>query len=123
MILTAIHKRKLFLITLLLICLTGCATHQKNLPPSATKKDEWFSKDKAKHFSISFLIGTLTYSIARGGEASKDDASIISFSVSSTCGIAKEINDEIKHKGWSYKDLIWDLLGGSVAVSVSNVLD
>ncbi len=97
MILTAIHKRKLFLITLLLIYLTGCATHQKTLPPSAAKKDEWFAKDKVKHFSISFLIGALTYSVARGGEASKDDASIIGFSVSSTCGIAKEINDEIKH--------------------------
>ena len=37
--------------------------------------------------------------------------------------IAKEINDEIKHNGWSYKDLIWDLLGSGVGVSVSNVLD
>jgi len=123
MILTTIHKRKLFLITLLLIYLTGCATHQKTFPPSATRKDEWFAKDKVKHFSISFLIGALTYSIARGGEANKDDASIIGFSVSSTCGIAKEINDEIKHNGWSYKDLIWDLLGSGVGVSVSNVLD
>ena len=24
--------------------------------------------------------------------------------------IAKEINDEIKHNGWSYKDLIWIFL-------------
>ncbi len=123
MILTAKDKFNLFLIILILIHLTGCATHQKTLPLSTTKKDEWFSKDKVKHFSVSFLIGALTYSIARGGEANKDDASIIGFSVSSTCGIAKEINDEVKHSGWSYKDLIWDFLGSGVGVSVSNVLD
>ena len=65
----------------------------------------------------------LSYSIARGGEANKDDASIIGFSFSSACGIAKEINDEAKRNDWSYKDLIWDLIGGGVGVSVSNVLD
>ena len=65
----------------------------------------------------------LSYSIARGGEASKDDASIIGFSFSSACGIAKEINDEAKRNDWSYKDLIWDIIGGAGGESVSNVLD
>ena len=41
--------------------------------------------------------------IARAGEADKDDASIIAFLFSSTCGIAKEINDEAKRNDWSYK--------------------
>jgi uncharacterized protein YfiM (DUF2279 family) len=123
MFLTTTEKYRTLLIVLLLIHFIGCTTHQKTLPPSATKKDEWFAKDKVKHFSISFLIGALTYSIARGGEANKDDASIIGFSVSSACGIAKEINDEIKHNGWSYKDLVWDILGGGTAVSISNALD
>jgi putative lipoprotein len=122
MILTAKQKYRLFLIVLL-ICFSGCTAYQKNASPRAVKKDEWFAKDKAKHFSASFLIGTLTYSIARAGEADKDDASIIGFSFSSTCGIAKEINDEVKHNDWSYKDLIWDFIGGGVGVSVSNILD
>ena len=54
------------------------------------------------------MIGALTYAIARAGEADKDDASIIAFSFSSTCGIAKELNDEVKRNDWSYKDLIWE---------------
>ncbi len=95
MILTARQKCTLFLIVLL-ICFSGCTAHQKTAPPSAAKTDEWFAKDKAQHFSASFLIGALTYSIARAGEADKEDASIIGFSFSSTCGIAKEINDEVK---------------------------
>ncbi len=122
MILTAKQKYRLFLIVLL-ICFSGCSTHQKTASLPAAKKDEWLAKDKAKHFTASFLIGALTYSIARAGEADKDDASIIGFSFSSTCGIAKEINDEIQRNDWSYKDLIWDFIGGGFGVSVSNVLD
>ena len=122
MILTAKQKYRLFLIVLL-ICFSGCTAHQKTASPRPAKKDEWFAKDKAKHFTTSFLIGALTYSIARAGEADKDDASIIGFSFSSTCGIAKEINDEVKSNDWSYKDLIWGFIGGGVGVSVSNVLD
>ena len=122
MILTAKQKYRLFLIVLL-ICFSGCTTYQKTASPHTAKKDEWFAKDKAQHFSASFLIGALTNAIARAGEADKDDASIIAFSFSSTCGIAKELNDEVKRNDWSYKDLIWDLIGGGVGVSVSNVLD
>ena len=122
MILTAKQKYRLFLIVLL-ICFSGCTTYQKTASPHTAKKDEWFAKDKAQHFSASFLIGALTYAIARAGEADKDDASIIAFSFSSTCGIAKKINDEAKRNDWSYKDLIWDIIGGAGGVSVSNVLD
>ncbi len=122
MILTAKQKYRLFIL-ILLICFSGCTTYQKTASPHTAKKDEWFAKDKAKHFSASFLIGAMTYSIARVGEADKDDASLIGFSFSTTCGIAKEINDEIKRNDWSYKDLIWDFIGGVVGVSVSNVLD
>ena len=54
----------------------------------------------------------MTYSIARAGEADKDDASIIGFSFSNTCGIAKETNDVVKRNDWSYsyKDLIWGFI-------------
>lgn len=95
MVLTAKQKYRLFLIVLL-ICFSGCTTYQKTASPHTAKKDEWFAKDKAQHFSASFLIGALTYAIARAREADKDDASIIAFSFSSTCGIAKEITDEAK---------------------------
>ncbi|MGR3303602.1 MAG: hypothetical protein ACUZ8I_14040 [Candidatus Scalindua sp.] len=122
MILTAKQKYSLFLIVLL-ICFSGCTAHQKTTSPPAAKKDEWFAKDKAQHFSASFLIGALTYSIARAGEADKNDASIIAFSFSSSCGIAKEINDEVKRNDWSYKDLIWDIIGSVAGVSISNALD
>ena len=58
MVLTAKQKYRLFLI-LLLICFSGCTAHQKTASPRAAKKDEWFAKDKAQHFSASFLIGTI----------------------------------------------------------------
>ncbi len=123
MFLTTTEKYRILLIALLLAhFFIGCATQQKKAP-AAIKKDEWFAKDKAEHFLISFLIGASSYSIAREGESDKDDASIIGFSFTSACGIAKEINDELENKGWSYKDLVWDILGGGAAVSISNALD
>ncbi|MGR3294011.1 MAG: hypothetical protein ACUZ9M_08380 [Candidatus Scalindua sp.] len=80
-------------------------------------------KGQIKAF-LSFLsFGVATYSAARWGNASKDDASIIGFSLSSTCGIAKEINDEVRRDNWSYKDLLWDFIEGGAGVSLSNALD
>ncbi len=48
---------------------------------------------------------------------------VYSFSISNTCGIAKEINDEIKHDNLNYGDLTWDLLGACAGVSLPNQLD
>ena len=98
------------------------STSEYCITPCSKKKDEWFAKNKAKFFYSSFLIGAMTYSIARAGEADKDDASIIGSSFSNTCGIAKETNGVVKRDDWSYKDLIWGFIGGG-GVSVSNVLD
>jgi uncharacterized protein YfiM (DUF2279 family) len=121
--LTVKYSLRLLLIALLVIHLTGCVTYQKTTPPTSTRRDEWFANDKLKHFASSFLIGVATYSVARWGNASKDDASIIGFSLSSTCGIVKEISDEARRNNWSYKDLVWDFIGGAAGVALSNVLD
>jgi len=120
MILTVKHSLKCILIVFLIIHLTGCATYQE---PVSTRNDEWFGKDKLKHFSATFLIGAAAYSTARLGDTSKDNASIIGFLLSSTCGIAKEINDEVRRDEWSYKDMIWDIIGGAAGVSLSRALD
>ncbi len=114
---------KLLLTILLVTLLTGCITYQKDLTPSAIIKDEWFAKDKLKHFSVSFLIGVAIYSVARWGNTSKNDASVTGLLLASTCGIAKEIDDDVRRNNWSYKDLAWDVLGGGVGVSLSNVLE
>ena len=114
---------KYFLALFLIVHLTGCVTYEKAGSPSSARKDEWFGRDKLKHFSATFLIGTAAYSTARLGDFSKDDASIIGFSLSSTCGIAKEINDDVRRGEWSYKDLVWDFIGGAAGVSLSNALD
>ena len=123
MILTVKHSLKYVLIVFLIIHLTGCATYQEAGSPASTRTDEWFGRDKLKHFSATFLIGAASYSTARWGDASKDDASIIGFSLSSTCGIAKEINDEVRRGEWGYKDLVWNFIGGAAGVSLSNALD
>lgn len=117
------QKCKFALITCLLFYFIGCATQQKTIHTFTPKKDEWSSNDKAKHFLVSFFIGTLAYSLARAGETDKDDATIIGLSFTTACGIGKEVNDEIKRKDWSYKDLVWDIAGAASALSIANLLD
>ncbi len=123
MMLTSKHCFRLLLITLLIVHLTGCATYQRTIPPDSTREDKWFARDKLKHFTASFLISAAAYSAARWGNASKDDASITGFAFSSSCGIAKEINDKARRNNWSYKDLVWDFIGGGGGASLSNALD
>jgi hypothetical protein len=72
-------------------------------------------KYSLRFFLIILLIihftGCVTYQEAvPPASTRKDDTSIIGFSLSSTCGIAKEINDEARRNNWSYKDLLWDFI-------------
>ncbi len=90
------HCLTFFFIVFLVIHLTGCATYQESIPHVSTRKNGWFARDKLKHFTASFLIGVAAYSAARWSDNSKIDASIIGFSLSCSCGIAKEITDEVK---------------------------
>lgn len=66
------------------------------------KNDAWLSKDKFKHFFVSYII----YSVSNE-MANKENSAIITFSI----GISKEIYDGFRKEKFGYKDLIWDLLG------------
>ncbi len=67
------------------------------------KNDSWISKDKFKHFFLSYIIFSVSYDTTN----KKENSAIITFSI----GISKEIYDGFKKEKFGYKDLIWDLLG------------
>ncbi len=74
------------------------------------KRDPWFARDKVLHFSVSFTI----YNFAYVGSGSNAKSAVITLSI----GIFKEIVDlTIRKTGFSYKDLIYDILGVLVAES------
>ena len=66
------------------------------------KNDKWISKDKFKHFFVSYII----YSVSNE-MTNKENSAIITFSI----GISKETYDGFRKEKFSYKDLFWDLLG------------
>ena len=87
------------------------------------KDDEWFAEDKAKHFAVSFLLAAGAY-YSIDASTNKDSNAIIgaaSFSIG--LGLLKEFKDVKGGKFWSNKDLIWDVIGAGVAVSVASQVD
>ncbi len=51
------YSLNFFSIALLVIHLTDSVTYQEAIPPTATRKDEWFKRNKLKHLAAFFLVG------------------------------------------------------------------
>ncbi|MGR3218928.1 MAG: hypothetical protein ACUZ8H_03800 [Candidatus Anammoxibacter sp.] len=87
------------------------------------KDDEWFAEDKAKHFAASFILASGAYYSINA--STNDDLSAIigAASFSLGLGLLKEIKDVKDGKFWSNKDLIWDVIGTGVAVSVASMVN
>lgn len=82
------------------------------LPP---KDDPWTSRDKYKHAATSAVIGALAVRVARDRDAGRCDAFRIGATASIGIGAGKELLDqEIRNKGWSWRDLAWDAAGGTL---------
>ncbi|MCK5598522.1 hypothetical protein KAI78_02770 [bacterium] len=88
--------------------------------------DSWFSQDKLMHFSYSFASTLWSYPFARYQlEMEHSSAITLSFSVTLTTGVFKEITDSIRDKklsSFSYKDLVWDLAGSGTAIILLLIL-
>ncbi len=70
--------------------------------------DGWFGADKVKHAATSYVLYTSAHVEGRNG-----------WMVSISVGLLKEIYDGFFRRGFSYKDLAWDLLGTGIAAFVN----
>ena len=92
---------------------SGCATLG---PPD----DDWFGRDKAKHFVVCVAAGAAA--AAAAGESGARDAPAfgIGLGFAAALGAGKETYDlRVKKTYWSWKDFTWDLLGGAVGASLA----
>ena len=82
-------------------------------PADDKKRDDWFGKDKLKHFTISaFYTGGTAIIANRHFDMEKNDSIILGASITISLGGAKEIYDHSRPKETSsIKDLIWDIGG------------
>jgi putative lipoprotein len=89
-----------------------CAVSVAACAPLPAKDDPWLGPDKALHFTFSTAIGAAAAAVARDRGHDDCDAFGIGFGVSLSAGIGKEFyDDQIRRKGWSWRDLAWDGAG------------
>ena len=78
-------------------------------------EDRWFGRDKLYHFTASGIIGAGSTAIAENNGGSEEDSIVIGISVTFGVGASKEFYDlALKETYWSWKDLIWDIVGGAL---------
>ena len=83
--------------------------------PLPAKDDPWTSRDKYKHAAASAVIGAVAVRAARNQDVGRCDAFRVGAAVSIAIGAGKELIDqEIRNKGWSWRDLAWDAAGGTL---------
>lgn len=82
--------------------------------PIPAKDDPWTSRDKYRHGAASAVIGVLAATTARKN-MNDCDAFRAGAAASIGIGITKEwIDQDIRHKGWSWRDIAWDVAGGTL---------
>ena len=81
-------------------------------PPRA---DPWFGVDKAKHFLVSAFVQCVSYAALRTVGVHNQGALIGASVVTLTVGVGRETHDHLVGRGFSPRDLTWDVLGGIAA--------
>jgi uncharacterized protein YfiM (DUF2279 family) len=77
--------------------------------------DGWIGADKIKHFVVSVVLQSFTYSAAQAAGAERGDAMRISVATTAAAGVAREIYDGRVKGRFSVSDLIWDGAGIAAA--------
>jgi putative lipoprotein len=83
-------------------------------------RDHWFAADKVKHFLLSAMVESVTYSASRALGADRRPAVMIGAGLTIAVGVGRELHDQHVGKGASGRDLVWDALGGLAAASLMN---
>ena len=88
------------------------------------KRDDWFGKDKLKHFTVSaFYSGGIAIVANRHFDMKKDDSIILGVGITISLGGAKEIYDHSKPtETSSIKDFIWDIGGVMAGAAIASLI-
>lgn len=85
--------------------------------------DKWFAGDKVKHLTASMLLAAIAYSSVNAGANEESKAVITGVSIPIGIGLLKEFKDLRDGKFWSNKDLVWDVIGAGIAVTIASQID
>jgi len=79
-----------------------------------------FGADKVKHFLMSALIQSATFSATRATGLSRGTSQVAGGVAVVVFGVGKELHDRHVRKPFSVADLLWDFGGGVAAASLLN---
>lgn len=82
--------------------------------------DRWFGADKLKHFLMSALVQSTTYSAARAAGVDRGASQALGGAGVATVGVLKEFQDRRSGKAFSIEDLVWGAAGGVTAAALLN---
>lgn len=93
------------------------------LAARAADPDPWMGPDKALHFAASAGLAGLGYGASVAFTDSRPVRLAVGAALSLSAGVAKELWDLSGHGDASWRDLTWDLVGCTVGLAVSWLLD
>lgn len=99
------------LAVLAMSCLApGCASID-----SRSHNDDWFGRDKTEHFIVSAAIAAGAGARLENNGNDRCEAAAGALAITLTVGAGKEFHDlYVRKKFWSWKDVFWDLIGGTL---------
>ena|SRR5688572_29643070 len=89
----------------------------------AARADDWFGRDKAKHFGASAALAVGGYGAASLFTARQSPRLVTGAALALTAGIGKEIADRYRGGDPSMRDVTWDVLGTASGLLVAWALD
>ncbi len=120
------HKLIVLLILCQLFIFTADSVSQEIIPDSTDQnqkvtEDKWLGKDKFKHFVACLYCAGFTEWISNHHYGLyKNQSRRTGIIVSMSIGIAKEIYDKKRYEKFSWKDIVFDLLGAVCGVLLIN---
>ncbi len=82
---------------------------------SGSPRDDWFARDKAKHFLAAAAVQTASYHLFRQRTRRTTVALWGATAVTSAASLGKEWYDRRQGRRFSVRDLAWDAGGATVA--------
>lgn len=90
------------------------------LPGPKPPRDRWFGEDKLKHFFASFVVTSISASVARAAGMEPRASMWTGAGAGAAAGVLKEVRDLASRNDTpSLRDLTWDVAGVVAAAGVA----
>ncbi len=83
------------------------------------RPDRWFGEDKLKHVLLSCGVTNFAFAGARALGLGGQDAVRGAVVAALVAGVGKEVSDRQRGRGFSVKDLVWDIAGIGAGVALA----